>query len=106
METRPLSKGRVIEERAVSRSVLRWALRTARWQGGRRKVAGGESFEKVVAVRVAQVSRPRVVVGGVVEWRGEGAVKSLGGGIVKELGEEGKATILSTRVLAIGSCCC
>lgn len=103
-----LSGGRVVEELEV-RWGLRWALRTAGWQGGRRKVSGGESFEEVVAVRVAQVSLLRIVVDKVevVEWRGEKVVEGLGGGIGRGLGEEGQMARLLTGGLArVGCCCC
>lgn len=94
--------GRVIEELVVLRSMLRWVLWTVRWQGRRRKVASGEGVEKVVAVRFALAGLPRVVVGVVVEWRGEKLLKGLGGVIGGGVGERGKVTWLLTRVLARG----
>lgn len=97
-----MTVGQVIEELVVLRSMLRWVLWTVRWQGRRRKVASGEGVEKVVAVRFALTGLPRVVVGVVVEWRGEKLLKGLGGVIGGGMGERGKVTWLLTRVLARG----
>lgn len=97
--------GRVIKELIVLRPMLWWVLRAVRWQGRRRKVAGGESLEDVVAVRIVLAGLPKVVVGEVVEWRGERVVKRLRGGIGGGVGERGKETLLLTSGLARGGCC-
>lgn len=95
----------MIEELVVLRPMLWWILWTVRWQGRRRKVAGGESLKNVVAVRIVLAGLPKVVVGEVVEWRGERVVKGVGSGIGGGVGERGKVTSLLTSVLARGVCC-
>lgn len=97
--------GGVIEELVVLRPMLWWVLWTVRWQGRRRKVAGGESVEDVVAVRIALAGLPKVVVGEVVQWRGQSVVKVLGGKIGGGAGERGKVTLMLTSVWARGCCC-
>lgn len=95
----------MIEELVVLRPALWWALRTVRWQGRRRKVAGGEGVEKVVVVRFAQAGLPRVDVWRIVQWRGERLVEVLGGRIGGGVGERGKASLLLARVLGRGRSC-
>lgn len=56
----------MIEELFVLGSALWWTLWAVRWQRRRGKVAGGESLEKVVAVRFAQAGLPGIDVEGVV----------------------------------------
>lgn len=97
--------GRVIKELVVMRPMLWWVLWTVWWQGWRRKVAGGESLENVVANRFVLAGLPKVVVGEVVEWRGEIVVKGVGGGIGGGVGERGKVALLLTSGLARGGCC-
>lgn len=95
--------GWVAEDVVVPRRpILWWVLWTEGGQGRRRKVAGGESLEKVVAVRFALTGLPRVVVGKVVEWRDERLVKDLGTRIGGGVGEGGDVTLLLTRVSAGG----
>lgn len=93
------------EEQVVLSSLLWWVLWAVRWQGRRRKVTGGESLEKVVAVRFALTGLPRVVVGEVLEWRGERLLKGLGGRIGGGVGERGKVALVLTSVLARVRCC-
>lgn len=95
------------EDLVVPRRMLRWVLWTERWQGGRRKVASGESVDKVVAVRFALAGLPTVVVGKVVKRRDERLAEGLGTRIGGGVGEGRKVTLLLlTRVSAGGGCCC